>query len=76
VFAPPPPRENIFAYLWTLNDTHAARTGDSPQEAEACAFLNDQEEAVGGDVIEALNADHVTPAVWSRRAQHVQSLAE
>jgi hypothetical protein len=71
-----PKRENIFAYLWTLSDTRAARTGDSPQEAEAYAFLNDKEQTVGGDVIEALNAYRVTPAVWSNRSQYVQSLAE
>jgi len=71
-----PKRENIFAYLWTLNDTRAARTGDAAQEAEAYAFLNDQEQAVGGDVIEALNAYRVTPAVWSHRSQYVQALAE
>jgi len=71
-----PKRENIGAYLWTLSDTRAARTGDSAQEAEAYAFLNDQEQAVGGDVIEALNAYHVTPAVWSHRNEYVQALAE
>ena len=73
---PAPKRENTFAYLWTLSDTRSARTGGSAQEAEAYAFLNDQEQAVGGDVIEALNAYHVTPAVWSRRNEYVQVLAE
>ena len=71
-----PKRENIFAYLWTLSDTRAARTGDAAQEAEAYAFLNDQEQSVGGDVMEALNAYRVTPAVWSHRSQFVQALAE
>ena len=71
-----PKRENIFAYLWTLSDTRAAHTGDSAQEAEAYAFLNDQEQPVGGDVIEALNAYRVTAAVWSNRSQYVQALAE
>jgi hypothetical protein len=71
-----PKRENIFAYLWTLSDTRAARTGDTAHEAEAYAFLNDQEQTVGGDVIEALNAYHVTPAVWSHRNEYVQVLAE
>lgn len=71
-----PKRDNIFAYLWTLSDTRAARTGDSAQEAEAFAFLNDQERPVGGDVIEALNAYRVTPAVWSHRSQYVQALSK
>lgn len=70
-----PKRENIFAYLWTLSDTRAARTSDSTQEAEAYAFLNDQEQSVGGDVIEALNACRVIPAVWSQRSEYVQALA-
>jgi hypothetical protein len=70
-----PKRDNIFAYLWTLNDTRAARTGESNEEAEAYAFLNDQENAVGGDVIEALNAYRVTPAVWSHRDEYVGALA-
>jgi hypothetical protein len=70
-----PKRDNIFAYLWTLNDTRAARTVDSKNEAEAYAILNDQESSVGGDVIEALNAYHVTPAVWSHRVEYVKALA-
>ena len=45
-------------------------------QAEASAFLNDQEQPVGGDVIEALTAYRVTPAVWSHRSQYVQALAE
>ena len=71
-----PKRDNISLFLWTLNDTRAARTGDSTQEAEAYAFLNDQDQSVGGDVIEALNAYRVTPAVWSHRSEYVQALAE
>ena len=68
-----PKKENIFAYLWTLNDTRTARTGEA--QAEAYAFLNDQEQGVGGDVIEALNAWDVVPARWSQRSQYVQALA-
>jgi hypothetical protein len=71
-----PKRDNIFTYLWTLNDTRAARTGDSNDEAEAYAFLNDQENAVGGDVIEALNAYRVIPAVWSHRDEYVEALVD
>jgi len=70
-----PKRDNIFAYLWTLSDTRVARTGGSEQEAEAYAFLNDQAQEVGGDVIEALKAYRVTPAVWSQRSQYVAGLA-
>ncbi len=68
-----PRRDNIFAYLWTLSDTRAARSEES--QTEAYAFLNDQEQTVGGDVIEALTAYNVTPAVWSQRLQYVDALA-
>src|ERR1700687_1050663 len=67
-----PKKDNIFAYLWTLSDTRAARTGES--EAESYAFLNDPEQAVGGDVIEALNAYRVIPAIWSQRSNYVDAL--
>lgn len=69
-----PKKDNIFAYLWTLSDTRAARAGEA--EAETYAFLNDQEQPVGGDVIEALNAYRVIPAIWSRRSNYVQALTE
>jgi hypothetical protein len=71
-----PKRDNIFAYLWTLSDTRAARTGASQAEAEAYAFLNDQDQTIGGDVIEALGVYNVVPAVWSQRHSYVQALAE
>ena len=70
------PRKDIIShYLWILNDTRSARSGDSNDETEAYAFLNDQENSVGGDVIEALKAYHVTPAVWSHREEYVDALA-
>jgi Domain of unknown function DUF1828/Domain of unknown function DUF1829 len=68
-----PKKDNISAYLWTLNDTRAARVGESG--AEAYAFLNDQEQEVGGDVIEALKAYDVVPAIWSQRSNYVDALA-
>lgn len=70
-----PKKENISAYLWTLSDTRAARTVGPAAEAEAYVFLNDQDQQVGGDVIEALNAYNVTPAIWSQRSQYVEALA-
>jgi hypothetical protein len=69
-----PKKDNIFAYLWALSDTRAARAGES--EAEAYAFLNDQDQGVGGDVVEALNAYRVVPAVWSKRNEYVNALSE
>lgn len=67
-----PKKDNIFAYLWTLSDTRAARSAESA--AEAYAFLNDQEQSVGGDVIEAVSAYGVVPAVWSQRSQFIDQL--
>jgi hypothetical protein len=67
-----PKKDNIFNYLWMLNDTRAGRTGEST--AEAYAFLNDQENPIGGDVFEALHAYGVVPAVWSQRANYVNAL--
>lgn len=67
-----PKKDNVFAYLWTLNDTRAARGGT---ETEAYAFLNDQEQRVGGEIIEALNAYSVVPAIWSDREKYVEALA-
>jgi len=66
-----PKKENIFHYLWILNDTREARG----PESEAYAFLNDQEQSIGGDVAEALKAYRVTPAPWSQRDQYVDALA-
>ena len=67
-----PKKDNIAAYLWTLSDTRSARTGESA--AEAYAFLNDQDMNVGGDVLEALRAYEVIPALWSQRENYVQQL--
>lgn len=69
-----PKKDNIFAYLWTLSDTRSARVGES--EVEAFAFLNDQEQPVGGDVTEALKAYSVVPAIWSQRTNYVEALAD
>ena len=68
-----PKRDNIFAYLWTLSDTRAARSGET--EPEAYAFLNDQDQPVGGDIIEALNNYRVVPAVWANRQNYVEAIA-
>jgi hypothetical protein len=66
-----PKRENISACLWTLSDTRDARGPDS----EAYAFLNDQEQQVGGEILEALKAYSVIPAPWSHREDFVERLA-
>lgn len=66
-----PNKNTIGTYLFALTDTREARG----EESEAYAFLNDQEREVGGDVIEALEAYEVKPALWSKRQDYVQALA-
>ena len=67
-----PNKNTIGTYLFALGDTRDAR-GDG---SEAYAFLNDREREVGGDVIEALEAYEVKAALWSRREDYVEALAE
>jgi hypothetical protein len=66
-----PNKNTIGACLFSLGDTRDARVDGS----EAYAFLNDREREVGGDVIEALEAYEVRPALWSRRKDHVAALS-
>lgn len=66
-----PSKNTISSYLFTLTDTREARG----EESEAYAFLNDRDRDVGGDVIEALEAYEVKPALWSHREHYVSSLA-
>lgn len=69
-----PRRENIFAYIFSLEDTRQARAHER-QEPEAYAFLNDQEQTVGGDLLEALQAYQVIPARWSERERYAGALS-
>lgn len=66
-----PNKNTIGTYLFSLGDTRDARERDSV----AYAFLNDTNREVGGDVIEALEAYEVNPALWTRRDQYVEALA-
>lgn len=66
-----PSKNTIASYLFVLEDTREIRGADS----EAYAFLNDQYNEVGGDVIEALTAYEVKPALWSRRRGYIDALA-
>ena len=66
-----PDKNTIASYLFILEDTQKVRT----EESEAYAFLNDQHRDIGGDVIEALDAYKVIPALWSKREQYVEALA-
>lgn len=66
-----PNKNTIGTYLFVLGDTREARG----EETEAYAFLNDRDREVGGEVIEALEAYAVKPALWSSRQEYVQALA-
>lgn len=66
-----PGKSTIGSYLFVLTDTREGRG----EEAEAYAFLNDRERHVGGDVIEALEAYKVWPALWSQREDFADRLA-
>lgn len=67
-----PNKGTIGTYLFALSDTREARGSES----EGYAFLNDANREVGGDVIEALEAYQVMPALWSRRDDYAKALAE
>lgn len=66
-----PSKNTIGAYLFSLTDTRDARGGES----KALAFLNDTARDVGGEIIEALDAYSVTPALWSKRELYLPELA-
>ncbi len=66
-----PDRNRISSYIFLLEDTLETRG----EESEAYAFLNDQHKKVAGDVIEALEAYKVVPALWSQRKRYVEALA-
>lgn len=66
-----PNRNNISTFLFALADTREGRGEDS----EAYAFLNNRDQDVGGDVMEALEAYEVIPALWSEREEYVAALA-
>lgn len=66
-----PSKNTIATYLFALEDTRGAR-GDG---SEAYAFLNNQGRQVGGEVMEALEAYSVKPALWSQRNEFVMALA-
>ena len=66
-----PSKNTIGTYLFVLADTREVRR----EKSEAYAFLNDQDREVSGDVIEALDAYEVKPALWSNRKQFISQLA-
>lgn len=66
-----PTKTSVASYLFSLTDTRAARES----RAEAYAFLNDEDNVVGGGVLEALHAYDVRPLLWTERSRSVELLA-
>lgn len=66
-----PTKNTIGTYLFSLGDTRDGRGSES----EAYAFLNNASHDIGGDVMEALEAYEVKPALWSQREQYAPALA-
>lgn len=66
-----PTKSSVGSYLFSLTDTREARGADP----EAYGFLNDEDQQVGGDVLEALESYEVVPALWTEREQYVERLA-
>jgi hypothetical protein len=66
-----PTKNTIGTYLFVLGDTREERGAES----EAYAFLNNRDHEVGAEVIEALEAYNVVPALWSQREEYAQRLA-
>lgn len=65
-----PSKNTIASYLFTLSDTVDARSEGS----RAIAVLNDIDSNISRDVVEALEAYSVMPAVWSKRSDYLELL--
>ncbi len=66
-----PTRQSVLPYLFGVNDVREARGG----ETDVYAFLNDRDREIQGEVVEALEAYSVRPAVWSDRSAYAEELA-
>lgn len=64
-----PNRNTIGNYLFVLGDTRKARNG-----AQSIAVLNDTGRKVKDEIIEALEAYQVQPALWSDRKRFIKRL--
>lgn len=65
-----PSKNAIEVYLFSLGDTRVIRG----EQSETYAFLNDQDHAVGEEVVEALAVYNVKPAIWSERKDYIEAL--
>lgn len=66
-----PTKDTIRPYLFGITDTRKLRGAD----AQAFAFLNDEDNTVAANVAEALASYDVVPAPWSERETFAAALA-
>ncbi|MEJ7608385.1 MAG: DUF1829 domain-containing protein [Bryobacteraceae bacterium] len=66
-----PTRDNALLFINAWNETRQVR----PPESKAYAVLNDNEQPVSGNVIDAFHAYRIQPVPWSHRAKVVTELA-
>ncbi len=67
-----PNRDNIGAFIFAWNDVRQVRKED----AQAFAFLNDEDRNISADSIHALQAYEIAGIPWSRRNEFLQLLIE
>jgi len=65
-----PNRDNIGAFIFAWNDVRQVRK----ENAQAFAFLNDEERNISADSLHALEAYEIIGISWSRREEFVESL--
>ncbi len=65
-----PNRDNIGAFIFAWNDVRQVRK----ENAQAFAFLNDDERKISTDSLHALEAYEITGISWSRREEFVELL--
>jgi Domain of unknown function DUF1828/Domain of unknown function DUF1829 len=65
-----PNKDAALSYITAWTETVEQR----PDDAEAFAFLNDNERVVGAAVLDALRKYEINPVLWSDRVSHRQRL--
>ena len=66
-----PSRETALSFINAWTETRQVRS----RESKAYAVLNDTEQPVSGNVIDALRNYHIQPVPWQDRAEVVPELA-
>jgi hypothetical protein len=66
-----PTRDTAIAFIYAWNDTREAR----PLESKAYAILNDVDQPIAVNVLEAFRNYRILPVTWGRRAEVIAELA-